>query len=87
MMSCLYFQAIWERTVLTAKEVSYFHGSQVGSPRGNNPIGTEGPQFVRVAFFLEREPLRGVACRCGASSAWSCWNRTKADELLGGARR
>jgi hypothetical protein len=86
-MSCRFFAELWERTCLNAEEIKHFHGSQTGSPRGNNPVGTEGPQFVRVEFFLRKEPLRGTPCLCGSSSSWHCWNRVRSDELLGGRRR
>ncbi len=86
-MSCRYFRTLWERTCLTAKEVKFFHGSQLGNPRGNNPVGTEGAEYPRLEFFLKREPLRGAPCKCGGEPAWKCCNRTRVGELMGEGRR
>ncbi len=56
-MSCRYFRTLWERTCLTAKEVKFFHGSQLGSPRGNNPIGTPGVDCRQYSSYEKGKPM------------------------------
>jgi hypothetical protein len=87
LMSCRYFQAIWERTELDHTEQAFFHGSQLGSRNKSRHGGSPAAEYPRWEFYSTREPERGAPCKCGASSAWRCWNRTRSDELLGGRRR